>query len=134
MAFDVTDFPQPDSPDDCESFSFMKVERHASNSLYTSPICCDMTHVNYLQKYHFIGNVFLFFRICCVYRGRHLSIAHHLLVVFLSPIHRLIKLMFIQMCHPLNFGSSASCSPSPRTLNANIVNEIKNAGKNRRHQ
>src|SRR5699024_11605771 len=34
----------------------------------------------------------------------------------------------------LNFGSSASCSPSPNTLKANIVNEIKNAGKNNVHQ
>src|SRR5690625_7688195 len=34
----------------------------------------------------------------------------------------------------LNFGSSASCSPSPNTLNANIVNEMKKAGKNNVHQ
>src|SRR5690606_2531175 len=45
---------------------------------------------------------------------------------------------FKYFLHPItyfrNFGSKASCNPSPNTLKANIVSEMKNAGKNNVHQ
>src|SRR5690625_7420764 len=48
--------------------------------------------------------------------------------------HRLQVYFPSRITYFLNFGSSASCKPSPNTLNANMVNEIKKAGKKSVHQ
>src|SRR5699024_1597911 len=44
------------------------------------------------------------------------------------------KYFFHVATYFLSFGSRASCNPSPNTLNANIVHEMKYAGKNNVHQ
>src|SRR5699024_11542727 len=51
---------------------------------------------------------------------------------YVKIIH--LKDFFHGFTYFLNFGSNASCSPSPSTLKANIVNEMKKAGKNNVHQ
>src|SRR5699024_7009960 len=51
-----------------------------------------------------------------------------------------MKVFYIQylFCHFLTYflsrGSRASCKPSPKTLNANMVNDMKNAGNKSVHQ
>src|SRR5699024_12460536 len=51
---------------------------------------------------------------------------------YVKIIH--LKDFFHGFTYFLNFGSNASCSPSPSTLKAKIVNEMKKAGKNNVNQ